>query len=156
ALAHSVSGDEIHVADGTYKPTNGTDTSATFKLTSGAAILGGYAGFGAVDPDQRDISANPTILTGDLAGNSTSLSTHVVDASGTSASTVLDGFTITRGNEAGVYNDGGALTIRNCAFSDSRVLGAVYNFDGALPKISGCTFTHNQASGYGGAIDNWN
>src|SRR5262245_37065572 len=43
ALAHSVSGDEIHVADGTYKPTNGTDASATFKLTSGAAILGGYA-----------------------------------------------------------------------------------------------------------------
>src|SRR5262245_8390562 len=65
ALAHSVSGDEIHVADGTYKPTNGTDASATFKLTSGAAILGGYAGFGAPDPDQRDVSANVTILTGD-------------------------------------------------------------------------------------------
>ena len=34
----------IRVANGTYKPTTGTDRSATFQLISGVTIEGGYAG----------------------------------------------------------------------------------------------------------------
>ena len=54
ALANAASGKEIWVAAGTYLPTTGTERSATFQLKSGVALYGGYAGFGAADPNARD------------------------------------------------------------------------------------------------------
>src|SRR6188768_4163455 len=49
ALAAAASGDEIHVADGTYKPTSTTDRTISFQLKNGVSLIGGYAGFGAVN-----------------------------------------------------------------------------------------------------------
>ncbi|UCE60917.1 MAG: right-handed parallel beta-helix repeat-containing protein, partial [Phycisphaerales bacterium] len=69
ALATAVAGDQVWVATGTYKPTTGTDRTATFALISGVSILGGYAGHGAGDPDERNIELYETILSGDLAGD---------------------------------------------------------------------------------------
>jgi hypothetical protein len=40
----AVSGDELWVAAGTYKPTTGSDRSATFQLKAGVALYGGFAG----------------------------------------------------------------------------------------------------------------
>ena len=65
-LAAAVSGDNILVAKGTYKPTSGSDRAASFQLKSGVAIHGGYAGAGSADPAVRNVSANPTILSGDI------------------------------------------------------------------------------------------
>ncbi len=66
--------DEIRVAQGVYRPDRGEagpvtpgDRDATFRLLNGVALLGGYAGRGAPDPDERDIDAHPTILSGDLS-----------------------------------------------------------------------------------------
>ncbi|MHC4544496.1 MAG: right-handed parallel beta-helix repeat-containing protein, partial [Planctomycetota bacterium] len=121
ALSIARSGDEIHVAQGTYKPDLGAgitpgDRNATFQLISGVTVKGGYAGFGEPDPNARDIELYETILTGDLSGNDVEVadpcdllteptraenSYHVVSGSGTDDTTVVDCFTITSGNANG-------------------------------------------------------
>src|SRR5438477_1656993 len=53
-LSTATSGDQIRAADGVYKPTSGTDRTISFQLKSGVSLLGGYAGYGAPDPDGRD------------------------------------------------------------------------------------------------------
>ena len=58
-------GDTIRIADGTYRPTSTTDRTLGFALRDHVAIYGGYAGYGAPDPDARDIVLYPTILSGD-------------------------------------------------------------------------------------------
>ncbi len=68
------SGDTIRVANGTYKPDQGIgqtagDRLSTFRLKAGVTVRGGYAGCGASDPDERDVTANLTVLSGDLAGD---------------------------------------------------------------------------------------
>ena len=61
---------------GTYKPDQDEAGSimpggraATFQLINGLALMGGFAGIGAPDPDERGIELHETILSGDLAGN---------------------------------------------------------------------------------------
>ena len=161
AITAAVSGDRINVADGTYKPSAGTGRTATFTLKSGVAMYGGYAGYGATNPDARDVAAYPTILSGDIGsiGNSTDNSYHVIIASGTTATTVLDGLTVANGNAngsssrdtgAGIYNGGGNPTISNCSFVSNlaNFAGAgIYNSASARPLISDCMFRENFANG---------
>ena len=73
ALAAARSGDEIHVAQGVYKPSEGLAAipefgwrATTFQLINGVTLQGGYAGFGAPDPNVRDIGLYRIILSGDL------------------------------------------------------------------------------------------
>ncbi len=93
---------QIWVADGFYTPetdTIVTDRSETFQLLDGIAVYGGFAGT-ETDLSERDWVVNPTVLSGDIGapGDSTDNCYHVVTASGTDATAVLDGFTITGGN----------------------------------------------------------
>jgi len=110
ALA-TVNSDEIRVAQGTYKPTAGLDRTAGFQLKNGVNLRGEYAGFGAPDPDARDVELYETILSGDIGtpSNSSDNSYHVITGDGTNATAVLDGFTITfgNGNSSSPYNCGG-------------------------------------------------
>ncbi len=165
ALTAAASGKEIHVADGTYKPTTGTDRTATFQLKNGVTILGGYAGFGAANPDARDVVQFASILSGDIgvSGSSADNSYRVVTGSGTNSTAILDGFTITAGNAnsnsttgGGLYNSSGSPTISNCIFLRNNAIngGAVYN-SSSSPKFTNCIFAGNTAS-YGGAMDNSN
>ncbi|MBA7645390.1 hypothetical protein ES703_53146 [subsurface metagenome] len=79
-------------------------------------LYGGYAGFGAPDPNARNVELYETILSGDLDGNDVPVndpcdlvneptrsenSYHVLTGSGTDATAVLDGFSITAGNANG-------------------------------------------------------
>ncbi len=158
---------EIWVAAGTYTPDRETgDREATFQLLSGVAIYGGFAG-GETYLEQRDPAANPTVLSGDLNGDDGTLphwdtaenGYHVVTGSGTNASAVLDGFTITAGNAdgpipefasgAGMYNWNGSPTVANCAFAGNSAGfsggGAMCNRDGSNPTVRNCSFLRNQA-----------
>ncbi len=64
----AVSGDQIWVAVGTYKPTTDTDRTVSFELKSGVEIYGGFAG-SETQLSERNWTANVTILSGDLSGN---------------------------------------------------------------------------------------
>ena len=61
ALQSAISGDQLWVKAGIYKPTAGSDRSATFQLKSGVAVYGGYAGtedsLSQRDPDTSAPSA---------------------------------------------------------------------------------------------------
>ena len=81
ALRGAWGGDEIRVAQGTYKPDLGSDVVrgdrlASFTLRNTVTLKGGYAGLTEPDPDKRDVNKYRTILSGDLAGNDV----HVSDS----------------------------------------------------------------------------
>ena len=186
AMAVVAAGDEIRVARGIYKPDQGRqvtsgDRNATFRLINGVRIQGGYAGYGASNPDARDIALYETILSGDLAGNDREVadpcellneptlaenSLHVVMAVNCDSSTVLDGLTITAGNASeqetpqnqggGLYLDNtGSPTLRDCTFiHNTAAFGAgIYaNYNGhSNPTLIRCNFIENNAQ-HGGAL----
>jgi hypothetical protein len=172
ALAASVSGDEIWVRAGTYKPTTGTSRTVFLTMKSGVGIYGGFAGTETAR-EQRDWAANVTVLTGDLLGNDSGAanvadnSYHVLVGSGVAATGILDGFTVRAGNAngAGASNydkgggilivSGGAPTVRNCIFRDNRCTfggGAGYIFS-AQATFADCSFIDNVGGSYGGAFD---
>ncbi|MCP4381961.1 MAG: hypothetical protein GY798_11210, partial [Hyphomicrobiales bacterium] len=95
ALGAARAGDEIWVARGTYKPTDGNDRDASFVLVEGVALYGGFGG-GETRRGARDWTLNTTILSGDigLPGDWRDNSFHVVTGANDA---VLDGFTIADG-----------------------------------------------------------
>jgi len=165
ALTAATNGDEVLVAEGTYKPDRGKavapgDRAATFGLKNGVSIKGGYAGDGQPDPNARDIAAYQTILSGDLNSddepnfaNYAENSYHIVTGSGTDETAVLDGFTITGG---GMYNKSGSPTIANCVFKGNTAWhgGAMRNYH-SNPTLINCTFTGNLAEHAGGGMYNF-
>ena len=163
--------EEIHVAQGLYLPDRdeenpeGTgDRTATFVLIEGLALMGGYAGIGAPDPDARDIDLYETILSGDLLGddepefvNNEENSYHVVTALETDGTAVLDGLTITAGNAgldayphrdgAGLFAEAADLLVSRCTFLHNRARergGGMCIRDSAA-TIDECRFTENRA-----------
>jgi hypothetical protein len=187
ALAVAVDGDEIRVAEGEYRPDrdelhpHGTGArEATFHLVDGVRVKGGYTGPGSDDPDERDIDDHVSTLSGDLLGDDgpdresyDENSYHVVTASGTARSAVLDGFVISAGNAdglddlnhgGGMFNDRGHATVVDCTFAFNRAHtwradcgwtgggGGMYNRAGD-PRILDCTFIHNVSIGGGGMLN---
>jgi hypothetical protein len=176
-------GDQILVAEGSYKPDQGTwvtpgDRNVSFDLVDGVVMKGGYAGFGQPNPDERDIYKYETMLSGDLNSddgtnfiNYDENSHHVVTCDSLSAATVLDGFTITGGNAnihydpkhrgGGIFNDTSDTTIINCKISKNYAItdsGGMYNSahgPSSNPTLIGCIFSGNQTPGRGGGIHNY-
>jgi parallel beta-helix repeat protein len=144
ALGVAVAGQTIEVGQGTYFPTSGTDRTATFRLIDGVSILGGFAGYGAANPDARNVAVYPTTLSGDIGvvGNNADNSYNVVTGNNTNSTAVIGGFTITGGNA-----DGGVNTPTGYGAG-----GGIAIYDGS-PTITDCTFTENFGV-YGGAIYN--
>jgi len=161
ALSVAVSGDEIRVAQGIYKPDQGAsqtpgDRTATFQLINGVTIKGGYASLGQPDPNNRNIALYKTILSGDLDGNDELTdpsyllyeesrqenSYHVLAGSGTDSSSVLSGCTIVGGQ---AYSEEFQYLNEFCYG------GGLYIISGS-PAILNCTFRNNAALEYGGGI----
>lgn len=110
ALASSSCG-EIWVAEGVYKPTAGSDRTATFAVSSGVAV---YGGFGGTENNraERDPAVHRSVLSGDIGDDDAvdaqgvtlraadiigDNSYHVVSMGAVSTDTVLDGFTLSGG-----------------------------------------------------------
>ena len=165
--------DEIHVAQGRYTPAEpfSGDSNATFRLASGVAIKGGYAGysqcsrFAQCAPYARDIRKYETILSGDVNGdddsgpdNTDENSETVVFAGPTDAAAILDGFTITNARAGyaggGIHVDRSNPVIRNCTIIDNIADyyggGIFVGYDSYL-AIQNCIIAGNTAR-YGGGV----
>ena len=164
ALASSTAGEEIWVAEGTHKP--GASRTDTFQLVNGVGVYGGFAGT-ETSRDERDWTLHDTILSGDIgtAGDDSDNSYHVVTVSGTDATAILDGFTITGGNAdgsdlndrgGGMYNDGSSPTLTNVTFSGNSAIfgGGMGNYSESSPTLVNVTFSGNSAA-VGGGMHNY-
>ena len=162
ALAVAIPGREVHVAAGIYTPDQGLgitrgDREASFMLSGGLTILGGYAGAGAPDPSVRDATTYATILSGDLTGDDrpvadpcnlwkeasrTDNCRHVLKAFDVSETTILDGVQVV----------GGYAFSSSAKPSANDLQGAGLTMSGGRLVLRHCTFSGNWAFGDGGAI----
>ncbi|MEM7036967.1 MAG: T9SS type A sorting domain-containing protein [Bacteroidota bacterium] len=138
ALSSAVSGDEIWVAQGTYYPTSGTSTSASFQMKNGVDLFGGFVGT-ETSVIGRDWRTNLTTLSGDIGtlGDSTDNSLNVVRTGTLSTPTRIDGFMIRDGN-------GGSGSLGGGGISGAQTT--------SFPIIANCILYHN-SSDRGGAMD---
>jgi hypothetical protein len=173
--------EEVWVATGSYIPTQeripDNPRTVTFQLVNGVGIYGGFIG-NETERDQRDPTNNVTTLSGDLYrddgpnfANYDENAWHVVTASDTDETAVLDGFTVRGGNADGPYdgpyingyNCGGAMfmsfgssTLVNCVFADSTTAGFASHAGGVAihrsssPTFIDCSFVENNARFAGG------
>ena len=177
ALAGANANDSIFVKAGTYKPTSGTSRTATFNISAGVSVYGGFAGTES-SLAERDLSAgNETILSGDLGVAITTLGDfddagyadnvyHVVTMEGDNA--VLDGFTVEGGNAddglgswnsedfgGGIYVDATSTTLRNLALRYNQANqrgGGMYLYNTSSGDIiaTNCVAYDNQSNAAGG------
>jgi hypothetical protein len=140
---------EIWVAQGTYKPTTGTDQTISFEPTPDLRLFGGFAG-GELTRSARDWRAHPTILSGELglpgsAGNSFHVVRCVVSSS---LVPFIDGFTIRDG--VCPANEGGG-GVRFEATSNAVLSNCLITANGGSGKGAGVLF-HATESVFGGGV----
>jgi predicted outer membrane repeat protein len=174
ALDASFPNQQIWVAEGVYKPDEGSgqnagDRSATFEIDHTVFVFGGF-GVGGGAWEDRNPAENRTTLSGDLNGDDGSggdngdNSYHVVSIIGTDSMPTLDGFVITGGNASagpypdnaggGIFNPQGQATVDNCRFVENRARingGAVYSGLECNSVFSNCVFRGNTSQS-GGAF----
>lgn len=144
ALSKTAAG-EIWVAAGTYKPTvNFTYHSyPAFHLNKKIALYGGFTG-SETSLGQRNVSSNPTILSGDVgvAGYELDNTPTVIAITGSNidSNTVVDGFTVTKG----YYTSASGSDYGNAAV---YIFTDIYN--NGSPVIRNCTIKEN--FGFSGA-----
>jgi predicted outer membrane repeat protein len=168
---------EIWVAAGAYLPTTpGGSYTVSFVIAPGTAVYGGFAG-SETERTQRNLNSNVSTLSGDIgvAGVATDNSHNIVRMTGTvgntiTASTVLDGFTISGayqgGSGGGMYCNGSGAgnecspTLANLQFINNYAVygGGLYN-DGhnsgkSSPHLTNVTFKNNVVVNEGGAMYN--
>ncbi|HKQ49198.1 MAG TPA: choice-of-anchor Q domain-containing protein [Phycisphaerae bacterium] len=160
--------EEIWVTQGIYRPAPPAgDRATSFRLVSGVAMYGGFAGW-EDRLDQRDPTANETILSGDLMGddglageNNGENCFHVVTAACAAGSARMDGFAVTAGNAnsssswphsygGGMYLESGDAKVVNCVFRKNFAFSGG-GFVSMWPtSIEGCLFEYNSALQGGG------
>ena len=79
ALAAATPGNQLWVAAGTYYPTNGFNRSLYFRLRTGIALYGGFAGNETL-LSQRKPAVHLTILSGNIGDPGTSTTTRTMSS----------------------------------------------------------------------------
>ena len=182
ALDKAVSGKQIWIAKGTYKPSSAYsltvagDRDFHFEMKEGVEIYGGFAGTEdpkTFDLNNRDLTSNKTILSGDIGteGDNSDDCYHVFyhpNGTGLTSATVLDGVTISGGNAntigiaphmygGGMYNYHCSPTLRNVFIigNSADKGGGMYNDDSSSPTLFNVLISANSAN-YGGGMYNSN
>lgn len=173
AITAAVSGDEVWVADGLYHPAApGGARTTSFRPKNGVAIRGGFLGGEASAAARPAFGSAPAILSGDLNDNDGANFTnqgdnsfHVINAQGTNATAIVEGFTVTAGaaTSSGGNNDRGggilclsgtAPTILDCDFVGNRcTFGGGAGYVNGAPRFTRCSFDDNRGGSFGGAFD---
>ncbi|MCP4165095.1 MAG: hypothetical protein GY759_04275 [Chloroflexi bacterium] len=109
------------------------------------------------------------MLSGDIDQDDTTDAMHVTTGSGTNATAVLEGFTITAGltktgsnflnyRGGGMINDGGSPTLANVSFSGNSGAagGGMFNNDNSSPTLTNVSFSGNSAEAGGGMYSYYN
>ena len=171
ALDNNTSG-EIWIAAGTYVSGGDSDDyDATFDVSGNVALYGGFAGTES-SPDDRDIAANPTVLTGDTAEDDTegNFETNkednrrhvvVVDTAATDLTVVFDGLTVQGGHTeadtdlmlfavagGGIFSRN-TVEVRNCTFRNNYAARGASIFvyeNGDNSEFINSTFSFNRAT----------
>jgi predicted outer membrane repeat protein len=167
ALNNYIAGDELWLAQGTYKPTTGSDRNASFVLKEGMQIYGGFAGT-ETTREQRDWYTNRTFLSGNLGSlsDNTDNSRHVLFAEGSTdqpitTATIVDGVVIEKGYASGMTDFGAGIKLINASVTFSNVWfrdnyayngGAVYGNAHSSPEFFNTIFSNNTSIRYGGAV----
>ncbi|MBK8658642.1 MAG: hypothetical protein IPN22_07150 [Bacteroidetes bacterium] len=179
-------GDTVWVAAGTYLPTKDANTNTaptdprekTFHLKNGVKLFGGFLGNESTLA-QRTLSVmvnNPTILSGDIgiANDTADNAYHVILSILDDSTTLIDGFTVTKGNAfgiqitfyetvplsaawgAGMANLQTSTVIRHCIFTDNHCFalgGGMFNSTSSV-TVENCVFDNNSTTDQGGGMNN--
>ncbi len=172
---------EIRVAQGMYQPDRsegnpkGTgDRDRSFELLGNVDLIGGYAGLGGRDPDDRDVDLYVTVLSGDLNGDDqvdfvnygeNSRNVVLVTDIALDEATALDSFVVTSGNAddmqdpgwrgGGLHHDGdhgSVLTITDCTFVAcmARFGAGGVELGVGVVNVTNCGFLDNHVFDGGG------
>lgn len=156
---------EIWVAQGNYKPTSGTDRTATFRIPSGLHLYGGFNTSESTLAERTAPAFFITNLSGAIGGSSQDDNSYtVMTVENADSGTIVDGFSITRGNNSalGIDSNGGGVRIVNSSptFRNTKFLSNFAMVDGAgvyvksgFPRFADCLFYNNSTSlGAGGGL----
>ncbi len=144
-------GSNVWVAKGTYTP----PANQSFKMGRTSKVYGGFSN-NNTDFSHRDWKANPTILKGSGAGVIDN--DYLNDAGNTTGWAILEGFTITGGNNtkggAGMYNKYASPDLKNIIFIDNHTSGSggAFYSEGSSSFLTNVTFEDNTAATDGGAV----
>lgn len=162
--------DEIWVAEGTYKPNQGTDRSKSFVIPEGKAIYGGFSDNGNPGWNDRNPLLYETILDGDIGipGTHTDNVFHVVQMAASIDTSTLDGFIIENGyadgnndfdNQGGGLLNEGTLKLQQCVIRSCYAQngpGAVLNTGNQAFLIMNQVSTQNNQSAIEESVKNEN
>ncbi|MEP4078991.1 choice-of-anchor Q domain-containing protein [Haloferula sp.] len=164
ALAVAVEGDEIWIAEGSYYPDEGggkvdNDREAGFTIPDGISLYGGLVGNEA-SLAGRDPVANPTILSGDIDGNDTTIggvTASADDINGGNSYHVVNMIAGTLDPASGIPDLDGLIITGGAAdgSEDLSIGGGLYVFtnDSSMDfEFHDCVFQGNLADGDGGGV----
>ncbi len=149
ALFAAQSGDQVWVALGIYKPTEGYNREISFKLKNGVQLYGGFSGV-ETELDQRNWERFKTTLSGNigLADDNADNSYTILFIEKSDKVNIVDGFVFTGGR---ADNSDPFVS----PYSNEKSGGAIYVMaegSNVYPVVRNCNFENNYAREFGGAV----
>lgn len=155
-------GGQVWVAQGTYKPTTGSNRGASFYISPGVELYGGFSG-NETSISQRSgfgqYQGNETILSGDINTlMDTTDNSYTIVQQTSNGYCLVDGFTIRDASHPGYSPEGAGVylrengVLRNCVVYNNHSAwrgGGIYSDHGI---IDNCIIKNNKADTDGGGI----